>query len=80
MTLLIGGPVDLKKENYFAAYSRDNLPVQVIFTVASRDVEALNVGVDDLRDSRVTIIKPADVRELSIEGPNRDPIKLLTKP
>ena len=77
LTVTIGSSVDLKKEAVFATWTQGDQPIQVVFTVAQSEVDKWDRSVADFRDSRVTLVKGDDVRELNIERPHHDPIKLL---
>ncbi len=74
-TLRIGGPVDLKGESFFATWNRADgtedsqrnsaTPV-VVFEIAKADAERLEKSVDDLRDPRLVLAQPTDVRQIEV--------------
>ena len=75
-SLSIGAPVDLKNESYFAAWSRVGQPAQVVFAISAADTERFNKSVDDCRDHKITPVKAADVRGLTIEGVHAETVRL----
>jgi hypothetical protein len=66
VSLIIGAPTDLKRDNYFAALVKDGQQPQTVFTITRADTEKFAKGVDDLRDKRATVVKAGDVNELKI--------------
>lgn len=64
--LRMGAPVDLKSEHYFATWVADGQR-GAVFTLLASDVEKFAKSVDDLRDARITPIKAADVRQLTLK-------------
>lgn len=77
LTLQIGSPTDFKRQQYFATVSYDNSASQVVFTLPRSDVDKLAKNLDDFRDPRITIVKPTDARELTIERPDGPRIALV---
>ncbi|MEX0774791.1 MAG: DUF4340 domain-containing protein [Phycisphaeraceae bacterium] len=72
-TLRIGGATDLGGESLFATWRSDqHAGSVVVFEIAKADADKFEKKVDDLRDPRITTVKPADVREIALypkEGP-----------
>lgn len=77
LTVRIGSPTDFKKQQYFATASYDDSTTQVVFTLPRSDVDKLTQSLDDFRDPRITIVKPTDARELTIERPDGPRISLV---
>jgi hypothetical protein len=72
LTFKVGSSVDFKNDHYFATYRIEGSDPQeaagqVIFTIPRSDYDKLVKRVDDFRDPRITIVKPADVKQLIIE-------------
>ncbi len=79
-TLAIGSQKDLSDESYFAAWSVDDKPIDVVFVITKSDAEKFHKTADDHRDRRITPAKATDVRELTIERAGGDTIRLLRGP
>ncbi len=80
-TLLIGAAQDLAGEYRFAAWSSDQAPALVVFTISKADADQFIKTVNDLRDPRITPLPPSDIRELTItQTQARDEIRLLRSP
>ncbi len=73
--LRIGAPVDLKEGAYFATWGVDG-DSSVVFTVSASEVDKFAKSVDDLRDARITPIEPVDIRQLTVQRPSQQTIKL----
>lgn len=71
-TLRVGGAADLNEESYYATWSTPQTAPEgeassVVFTIAKSHVDSLAKSRDDLRDSRIVLADPQDVREVRIE-------------
>ena len=65
-TLVIGAPVDLKKERYFATYSDGQGVGDVVFEISKSDVEKFGKSVDDLREPSLTPIMSTDITKVVV--------------
>ncbi|MEQ9460189.1 MAG: DUF4340 domain-containing protein [Phycisphaeraceae bacterium] len=61
LVLIVGGPADMETTTRFAAITRGDEPIDVVFTVRGTDLEPFRKTVDDLRDARVLGVAPADI-------------------
>ncbi len=81
--LMIGAPVDLQAESYFASWGPPGGPGrvgEVVFTISREDVGKFKKTTNDLRDARITPIESSDVHALTIEKPSSNTVKLLRSP
>ncbi len=66
VTLHIGAPGDLNQSEYFAALTRGDDGIDVVFVVSQAETTPLDTPVDDLRDPRIAAVSLADVREARV--------------
>ncbi len=62
----IGGPKDLKDEQFYAALSEGDQPADIVFVIGKTDKEKFDADPDDLRDKRITLIKATDVNTIEL--------------
>lgn len=74
------GDTDLKGANRYAAWTRGDEPITVVFSINSGSAESLPKTAADLRDPKVIAAKAADVRELVVEQNGRTTLHLLRDP
>lgn len=74
------GAADLQGENRYAAWTRGDEPITVVFTVNAASVEGLLKTRADLRDPNVIDADTYDVRDLLVEQNGRTTLHLVRDP
>lgn len=74
------GDTDLKGANRYAAWTRGDEPITVVFAINSGSAESLTKTAADLRDPKVIAADAADVRELIVEQNGQTTLHLLRDP
>lgn len=81
--LLIGAPSDLAQEHYYAMWTRWSAPLsasgekpdqngKVVFEIAKSDLDKLKKKVDDLRDGRILLAPPNEIRWIHVRSRSED--------
>jgi hypothetical protein len=79
-TFVIGAPVDLKKERYFATFADGQGVGDVVFEISKSDYDKFDKDVDALREARITPLVTADVTKLTIADSKAAKLQLLKSP
>lgn len=74
------GDTDLKGANRYAAWTRGDEPITVVFAVNAGSAESLAKTAADLRDPKVIAADAADVRGLIVEQNGQTTLHLLRDP
>ncbi len=74
------GRTALEGNTRYAAWTRDDEPTLVVFTVDASSADALVRSVDDLRDPRVVVASPQDVRDLVVQQAGETTLHLIRDP
>ncbi|QDU70859.1 DUF4340 domain-containing protein [Mucisphaera calidilacus] len=70
LTLFVGGAADMETTQRFAAITRGDQPIDVVFTLRESDLTSLRPAVDDLRDKQVLAVEPADINAIRVQNRN----------
>lgn len=79
-TFVIGAPVDLKKERYFATFADGKGVGDVVFEISKSDFDKFDKTVDDLRQARITPLVTADVTKILLRQGKTTRLQLLKGP
>ncbi|MBL4699801.1 MAG: DUF4340 domain-containing protein [Phycisphaeraceae bacterium] len=79
-TLMIGSPVDLEKERYFATFSDGPGVGDVVFEMSQADFEKFDKNVDALREDRITPLVADDVTKVLIAHGKDTKLQLVKAP
>jgi len=74
------GRTDLRGSARYATWTRDGEQTLVVFTVNTSNADALARSVDDLRDPRVVVASPQDVRELKVQRAGETTLHVIRDP
>jgi hypothetical protein len=77
---LILGRIDLQGQYRYAAWTRDDEPTLVVFTVSISNADALARTADELRDPRVIVAESQDVRDLAVQQAGVASLHLIRDP
>lgn len=76
-TFVVGGPVDLKKERYFATLADGTDVGDVVFEISKSDFEKFGKDADSLRDANLTPLVSTDMTRILISHNDQPVVQLL---
>lgn len=76
VTLRLGGATELGGEDRYATWASDDQGGRVVFTLAGHDASKLDIGVDALRDPRLSPVDPTSVWQVQVQREEGPTLKL----
>ena len=76
-TFVIGAPVDLKNERYFATFADGQEVGDVVFEISKTDYEKFEKDINSLRDASLTPVVSSDVTKIVLTQNDQVAVQLL---